>query len=60
MYLWLLRLGRNPKIALSVYVEYVGSGGEWAAPIASLLIEKYLTDTVSHTRREERILNFQP
>jgi penicillin-binding protein 2 len=50
----------NPKIALSVYVEYVGSGGEWAAPIASLLIEKYLTDTVSHTRREERILNFQP
>jgi penicillin-binding protein 2 len=49
----------NPKIALSVYVEYAGSGGEWAAPIASLIVEKYLTDTISNTRREERILNFQ-
>ena len=50
----------NPKIALSVYVEYAGAGGEWAAPIASLLVEKYLTDSVSNIRREERILNFQP
>ena len=50
----------NPKIALSVYVEYAGAGGEWAAPLASLLVEKYLTDSVSNIRREERILNFQP
>jgi penicillin-binding protein 2 len=50
----------NPKIALSVYVEYAGSGGEWAAPIAGLLVEKYLTDTVSNTLREDRILTFQP
>jgi penicillin-binding protein 2 len=50
----------NPKIALSVYVEYAGAGGEWAAPIASLLVEKYLTDSVSNIRREERILNFHP
>ena len=34
--------------------------GEWAAPIAGLLVEKYLTDTVSNTLREERILTFQP
>ena len=50
----------NPKIAISVYVEHAGAGGEWAAPIASLIVEKYLTDTVSNIRREERILNFQP
>ena len=50
----------NPKIALSVYVEYAGAGGAWAAPIAGLIIEKYLTDTVSNTLREERTLAFQP
>ena len=33
----------NPQIAISVYVENAGFGGTWAAPIASLMIEKYLT-----------------
>ncbi|MSQ79576.1 MAG: penicillin-binding protein 2 [Flavobacteriaceae bacterium] len=36
----------NPKIAIAVVVENAGYGATWAAPIASLLMEKYLTDTV--------------
>ncbi|MGD1839676.1 MAG: peptidoglycan D,D-transpeptidase FtsI family protein [Thermonemataceae bacterium] len=36
----------NPKIAISVYVENAGFGGIWAANIASLMIEQYLTDTI--------------
>lgn len=32
----------NPQIAISVYVENAGFGSTWAAPIASLMIEKYL------------------
>ena len=47
----------NPKIALAVYVENGGFGSTWAAPIASLLIEKHLTDTVKRKWIEERILN---
>ena len=31
----------DPKIALAVYVENGGWGSKWAAPIASLIIEKY-------------------
>ncbi|MFW6371573.1 MAG: penicillin-binding protein 2, partial [Bacteroidota bacterium] len=33
----------DPKIAISVYVENSGYGAVWAAPIASLLVEEYLT-----------------
>jgi penicillin-binding protein 2 len=36
----------NPKIAMAVYIEYGGSGASIAAPIASLIEEMYLTDTV--------------
>lgn len=32
----------NPKIAVSVYVEYAGQGARAAASIASLIIEKHL------------------
>ncbi len=46
----------NPKIALSVYVENAGAGGSWAAPIAALLIEQYLTDSISDPARELRVL----
>lgn len=49
----------NPKIAIAVYVEYAGFGGTWAAPIASLMIEKYLTDSTAYPYREERILEFE-
>ena len=48
----------NPQIALSVYVEYSGHGGTWAAPIAGLLIEQYLTDTVKYQYRLNRVLEF--
>ncbi len=47
----------NPKIALSVYVENAGFGSTWAAPIASLMIEKYLTDSISRQWLENRIIN---
>ncbi len=46
----------DPKIAVSVYVEYSGYGGTWAAPIASLLIEKYLNDSIADPSKEQRIL----
>ena len=46
----------NPKIAVSVIVENGGFGSRWAAPIASLIIEKYLTGTVKRKRLEKRIM----
>jgi len=36
----------NPKIAISVIVENGGFGATWAGPMAYLLIEKYLTDSL--------------
>jgi penicillin-binding protein 2 len=42
---------KNPKIAVSVYVESAGSGGDWAAPIAALLIEQYLTGQVDSAKQ---------
>jgi penicillin-binding protein 2 len=47
----------NPKIAMAVYVENVGFGSTWAAPIASLMMEQYLTDTISRPLIEERMIN---
>ncbi len=47
----------EPKIAVSVYVENGGFGNIWAAPIASLVIEKYLNDTISRSYLEEYVLN---
>jgi penicillin-binding protein 2 len=47
----------NPKIALAVYIENGGFGATWAAPVASLIIEKYLTGTIKRKWHEERILN---
>ncbi len=44
-----------PEIAVSVYVEYAGAGGDWAAPIAGLLLEKYLNGNVSDLDRERRV-----
>ncbi len=46
----------NPKIAIAVYVENAGFGGTWAAPIASLMMEKYLTGEIKNKAKEERIL----
>lgn len=47
----------DPKIAVSVYVEWSGFGGTWAAPIASLLIEQYLNDSIANPAKEQRILD---
>lgn len=45
----------DPKIAVSVYIENAGFGGTWAAPIASLIIEKYLTGQIKDKAKEKRI-----
>ena len=45
----------NPKIAISVVIENAGFGATWAVPIASLMIEKYLTGKISRTELEERM-----
>ncbi len=58
----------DPKIAISVYVENSGNyGGTWAAPIASLMMEKYIkgkvdVDDPMRRFKEQRILeaDFMP
>jgi penicillin-binding protein 2 len=47
----------NPQIAIAVYVENAGFGGTWAAPIASLLMEKYINGSISDTLKEQRIFD---
>ncbi len=47
----------DPKIAIAVYIENAGFGSTYAAPIASLMIEKYLTDSISRPYVEQRILD---
>jgi penicillin-binding protein 2 len=49
----------NPKIALAVFVENGGYGSTIAAPITSLLIEKYINGEISKRSkyRESTILN---
>ncbi len=46
----------NPQIAISVYVENGYWGSRWAAPIAGLMIEQYLSDTITRPRIEKRML----
>ncbi len=45
----------NPKIVISVLVENGGWGATWAVPIASLLVEKYLTGKIERVDLEKRI-----
>lgn len=49
----------NPKIAVAAFVENGGFGATWAAPIASLLTEKYLTGEIRPERKylEDRVLD---
>lgn len=50
----------DPKIAIMCVVENSGRfGGSYAAPIVSLMIEKYVNDTISAKRKpiEERMIN---
>jgi len=43
----------NPKIAVAVVVENAGFGSTWAGPIASLIVERYLKDSLSQERWKE-------
>lgn len=47
----------NPKIALAVFVENAGAGGAWAAPIAGLMLEKYLNKNIANKEKERSIKN---
>ena len=58
---------RNPKIVIAVAVENAGFGATWANPIASLIIEKYLTggcsrqeiyDYIAGTVKDSRVKDF--
>jgi len=49
----------NPRIAISVYVEHGGFGSETALPIASLLEEYYLTDTIRRVELLQQVKNIQ-
>jgi len=46
----------NPKIAIAVFVENAGFGATYAAPIASLMIEKYLTRKITRPDLEKHII----
>jgi penicillin-binding protein 2 len=48
----------NPKIAIAVFIENAGFGATYAAPIAGLLIEKYLNDSIAPKRKdlEQRLI----
>lgn len=49
----------NPKIAIFVYVENGVWGSRYAAPMAGLMVEKYLNDTIASKRKwiEQRMLD---
>ena len=48
----------DPKIAVAAYIEHGSFGARWAAPIASLLVEKYLNNEISPSRKalETRVM----
>ena len=43
----------NPKIAIAVCVQNAGFGATWAGPIARILIEKYLNDTIQEKSKAD-------
>jgi len=47
----------NPKIAIAVFVENGYWGSRWAGPIATLMIEKYLTGKTTRPWEEQRMFN---
>jgi len=46
----------NPAIAIMAFVENAGYGSTYAAPIASLMIEKYIRGEVTNKYQEQRML----
>lgn len=47
---------KNPKIAIAIIVENGYWGSRWAAPIASLLVEQYITGEISRPAMEKRMI----
>ncbi len=49
----------DPKIAVAVYVENGGFGAVYGVPIGSLVMEKYLNDSIAPSRKymEEQMIN---
>jgi penicillin-binding protein 2 len=47
----------NPKIAIAVIVENSGYGSTWASPIASLMIEKFISGEITRPEMETRMKN---
>lgn len=50
----------DPQIAIAVLMENSGFGSVSATPIASLLIEQYLTGTTTRQHIYNHVINFQP
>jgi len=46
----------DPVIAIAVFVENAGFGATYAAPVASLMIEKYIKGEITNKALEERML----
>jgi penicillin-binding protein 2 len=46
----------DPKIAIAVFVENAGFGATYAAPVASLMIEKYIRGEITNKYSEQRML----
>ena len=45
----------NPTIAIAVMLENAGFGAQSAAPIATLMMEKYLKDSIPEKNRQEKV-----
>lgn len=50
----------DPQIAVAVLVENAGFGSISAAPVASLVIEQYLTGEITRQHVLDYVLNFRP
>ena len=46
----------NPRIAIAVIVENAGFGSTWAVPIATLMIEKYITRKIKRKDVEDKMI----
>ncbi len=47
----------HPKIALAIFIENGGYGSQYAAPISSLMIEKYLKGKTQKPHIEQKMMN---
>jgi penicillin-binding protein 2 len=47
----------NPKICVAVVIENAGFGATWAAPIATLMMQQYINDSITTPYWEKRILD---